>query len=124
MSYRNKSRDAAIADDYLVNFIACPVCNVHTDREQIMEIGRCRSCYTRYCNEINSAPMPRTAEERKAVMQRVKDVLSAPVVGVGNAQAALVAKRLRAWEGVGKQLTEGQRWVLSRCEAMLNRGAA
>ncbi len=118
-TYRSSAkRDAAVADDYLANHMACRACGAQTHRDELSAFGaQCKACFDAYCRaEQPRRPPPRTRQERERVLQGMRDMRRS-TGGISTSEAATVAARLRALEASGMRLTDGQRWVLERCEA-------
>jgi hypothetical protein len=108
--------DRQVADDYLSDHGKCHKCGAWTPNLTLANLGaQCHNCFSAYCAELDTGAAPRTAEERRAVIQRLQ--LSAG--GVTMRHAERVAKRLREIDASGRKLTESQRSVLASCEAKL-----
>ncbi len=116
MSYKQTRRDVAVADEYLASHMACRVCHVHVQCDELSAFGaQCKACYDAYCADAPTRnPAPRTHAQRKALLN---GMALQSTGGITTDQAGTVARRLRALEAAGMRLTDGQLWVLSRCEA-------
>lgn len=103
-TYRNARRDAAVADDYLEGHAQCMFCGGTTERETLSMFGaRCGPCFQQYVTQGKRyGAMPNT-EERRAVGQRLRAILS------GRTWGKQWAYELRDREERGEQLTPAQR---------------
>jgi hypothetical protein len=120
MSYKNSRRDEAIANEFLAVMHPCNKCGQQAEREVIVAFGgMCGRCYGLYCREGCAHAAPVSPERRRQIVEAAKAVLRGATADVPPGQAATTVKRLRAQEASGKRLTDGQRWVLDRCEAKL-----
>jgi hypothetical protein len=109
-------QDRQVADDYLSDHGKCHKCAAWTPNLTLANLGaQCHGCFSAYCAELDTGAAPRTAEERRAVIQRLQQSAG----GVTIRSAEKVAKQLRQAVASGRRLTDSQRWVLACCEAKL-----
>ncbi len=75
-TYRSgKSRDQAIADEYLGNFMACSKCGVATEVRTLSNLGaQCERCFDAYCARFTpAAPKRLSTADLKAKLKALSD---------------------------------------------------
>lgn len=104
MSYKNSARDKKVADDFLEGHGQCAFCGGTAERQTLSMLGaRCGPCFQQYVTQGKRyGPMP-TAEERRAVGQKLRAILA------GRSWGKQWAYDLRDREERGEQLTPAQR---------------
>ena len=108
-TYRsNKSRDVAIADEFLANFSPCTFCGISTPHADLANLGaRCRICFEAYCTQGRRFP-PLSADMRRAAAEALHQTLASNRRPSGRQFIA----RLQARHDAGERLTAGQRGFL------------
>lgn len=112
MSYSSKRRDAAIADDYLANHLACRTCKGMAPREDLSRYGaQCEPCHTRQCSDAAPRWMPNrplTSDEQAKLRARIRNGLKR-LVGQQRDNPKAWAHRLAERASEGEQLSRVQR---------------
>ena len=102
-------RDQAIADDFLDGEGVCAFCRGSARKDDLNNFGaRCRPCYELYCTG-GRVVLPLSAEDRRAMADRVRAALSGRLRLSGTDRIAQLQRRADA----GENLSPGQRGFLA-----------
>ena len=102
-------RDQAIADDFLDGEGVCAFCRGSARKDDLNNFGaRCRPCYELYCTG-GRVVLPLSAEDRRAMADRVRAALSGRLRLSGPDLIAMLQRRADA----GENLSPGQRGFLA-----------
>lgn len=105
----NSRRDQAIADDFLDGEGVCAFCRGSARKDDLNNFGaRCRPCYELYCTG-GRVVLPLSAEDRRAMADRVRAALSGRLRLSGPDHIAMLQRRADA----GENLSPGQRGFLA-----------
>jgi hypothetical protein len=105
----NSRRDQAIADDFLDGEGVCAFCRGSARKDDLNNFGaRCRPCYELCCTGGRVA-LPLSAEDRRAMADRVRAALSGRLRLSGPDHIAMLQRRADA----GENLSPGQRGFLA-----------
>lgn len=102
-------RDHVIADDFLDGEGVCAFCRGSARKDDLNNFGaRCRPCYELYCTG-GRVVLPLSAEDRRAMADRVRAALSGRLRLSGPDHIAMLQRRADA----GENLSPGQRGFLA-----------
>ena len=102
-------RDQVIADDFLDGEGVCAFCRGSARKDDLNNFGaRCRPCYELYCTG-GRVVLPLSAEDRRAMADRVRAALSGRLRLSGPDHIAMLQRRADA----GENLSPGQRGFLA-----------
>lgn len=108
-STSSSRRDQAIADDFLDGEGVCAFCRGSARKDDLNNFGaRCRPCYELYCTG-GRVVLPLSAEDRRAMADRVRAALSGRLRLSGPDHIAMLQRRADA----GENLSPGQRGFLA-----------
>ena len=108
-TYRSsKTRDVAIADEFLAEYKPCTFCGVSSPHADLAMYGaRCRGCFDAYCTQGRYFP-PLAAGERRAAAEALRQALA----GGPRPSGRQFIANLQARADSGERLTAGQRGFL------------
>ena len=76
-TYRSAKRDAAVADQFLEQLLACSFCGVMAPHSDLAAFGaRCSNCFRAYCVGNSARSVPLSRAERTEMAASVKSALA------------------------------------------------
>ena len=116
-TYRsNKSRDVAIADEFLSSFAPCTFCGVSTLYKDLADLGaRCRRCFDAFCTQGRRYPVL-SPEDRRNMAEALRKAIGGGLRQDGRQFVAALQARADA----GERLTSGQRGFLEAARRQTN----
>ena len=75
-TYKSRTRDEAVADNYLATQMACKWCTKLTDTTELTTYGaRCWACYSAYCREGQAPQYAQlTRDDKRAILEKLRSI--------------------------------------------------
>jgi len=99
-------QDRQVVNEIQANSMSCPGCGTFTPNEDLSNYGhRCGACFDAFCRAAGTGPIPKTRNEKRAILDRLK-----AAAGAKPSRAWAWSLRQREFEGVRLGRVQKEAW--------------